>query len=205
MALTLQVKQVLYAGEYELMIKDANNCIGLKTFVIEQAGPPLEILYSITDDSTINLAIVGGDTSSFAYIWEPFGQGNSVTGSLGETFMVTVTDAQGCSDTASITIPDSTFNTIPTLSQWSKFILLLLLCQLAVRRLTGNPLQIRNVLVYFFWPAFIKVSLLMIISILLIFQEFTMLDLLGVLFSTYLIVDIWAIYSRYKIRHHDKV
>jgi hypothetical protein len=100
----------LAVGNYSVTITDANGCSTLRNFSLSQPAP-LSATLATTDvncfggnDGTA-LAIVTGGTPPFTYSWIAPGGGtpdplNLVSG----TYTVTITDANGCTFTGSVTI-----------------------------------------------------------------------------------------------------
>ncbi|MGB0390609.1 MAG: T9SS type A sorting domain-containing protein [Salibacteraceae bacterium] len=97
-------------GTYSLTITDANNCQVDSTFTITQ---PVTMVSSISnsmdvmcmnDASGSATAVANGGTSPYTYMWS-----NSVTTALNDAitaglYEVTITDANGCIDSSSVTI-----------------------------------------------------------------------------------------------------
>ncbi|MEL1255957.1 T9SS type A sorting domain-containing protein [Flavobacterium sp. DGU38] len=101
----------LAAGNYTVTITDANACTITRNFTITQ--PPV---LNATAAAQTNIACNGGATGSatvavtggtpgYTYLWAPTG-GTAATASglVAGTYTVTVTDANGCTDTQSFTI-----------------------------------------------------------------------------------------------------
>ena len=100
----------LAAGNYTVTVTDANNCTSTQTVIITQ---PPALLLSITQ---VNIACFGmangsatatvsGGTGSSTYLWQPAGQTTaSLTGLVAGSYTCTITDANGCVTTQSITI-----------------------------------------------------------------------------------------------------
>lgn len=97
------------SGLYEVTVTNAQGCSGRDTFQVEEL-PPLA-----TDLSIINgEPLCEGDTvfaqveqNFAAYNWEQGGSGQVVPVVQGGTYQVTVTDAQGCTATDSITVVEN--------------------------------------------------------------------------------------------------
>ena len=99
----------LNAGTYAVTVTDANGCSGT-TFAEVEAAEAVVFVADRDDincfnaqDGSITVSIVTGD-SPFTYQWSPTGQGSSLTGLGAGTYVVTVTAANGCSATASISL-----------------------------------------------------------------------------------------------------
>jgi gliding motility-associated-like protein len=103
----------LTAGSYTVTVKDANGCISLASIILTQP-PALTGLVTNTpvlcNGGTGTATITaGGGTPAYTYAWTPGGNSNSAaTGLSAGTYTVTLTDAHGCSFTASTTITQPT-------------------------------------------------------------------------------------------------
>jgi gliding motility-associated-like protein len=99
----------LNAGTYAVTLTDANGCSGTTYAEVEAAEAVVfvadrdDINCFNAQDGSITVSIVTGD-GPFTYQWSPAGQGSSLTGLGAGTYVVTVTAANGCSATASITL-----------------------------------------------------------------------------------------------------
>ena len=103
----------LAAGTYVVSIVDANNCQASATVTITEPANSLsasisaQINNSCFGDSLGSASVsVSGGTAPYSYSWNtiPAQTGAVATGLGAGTYIVTVTDANGCSDTASVTI-----------------------------------------------------------------------------------------------------
>ncbi len=102
----------LTAGTYTITVTDANGCTKTATAVITQPT-------ALTASTTTTLAscgasngsatvTVGGGTPAYAYLWAPSGGTNALASGLsGGSYTVTVTDANGCTITASATVTNA--------------------------------------------------------------------------------------------------
>jgi gliding motility-associated-like protein len=111
----------LAAGTYSVMITDANGCTANGTATVNNMGSP-----TVTITSSTNVACNGGNTGSaisngtggtgtLTYAWTPAG-GNAATANnltIG-TYTITVTDVNGCQDTAQVTITEPPLLTVST-------------------------------------------------------------------------------------------
>ncbi|GEM_PF-5227958 len=103
----------LTAGNYTVLITDANNCQISESFNISQKEP-LQATISQTNiscnaisDGTATVTVTGG-TGNYTYSWYPTGgSAATATGLVAGTYTVLVTDANQCSVTDSITITGS--------------------------------------------------------------------------------------------------
>jgi gliding motility-associated-like protein len=99
----------LAAGSYIVTVTDADGCTNTQTVVI---GEPQTLLLTtdVTDascpgvtDATINLTITGG-TAPFTIIWDDGTTSEDRSSISSGTFSVVVTDANGCSASATVTV-----------------------------------------------------------------------------------------------------
>ncbi|MBK9176419.1 MAG: gliding motility-associated C-terminal domain-containing protein [Flavobacteriales bacterium] len=105
----------LCAGNYTLLITDANGCDTLINFTINEP-PPLVVTPSQTNltcgglcDGTASVVVMGG-TPNYTYAWTPnvTGQGTpDATGLCAGPYSVLITDANGCTFTQAFTILDA--------------------------------------------------------------------------------------------------
>lgn len=108
-SLTTQSISGLCAGSYTLTVTDANGCTQQSIINITQPQP-LSAVVSATSSScglctgsaSVNVA---GGTSPYAYFWSPSGGTNPTATNLClGSYTCTITDAQGCTTSASVTI-----------------------------------------------------------------------------------------------------
>jgi len=106
----------LIAGSYSVLVTDANGCPLTRNFIISQPSALTVTIPAKTDvtvaggnNGSAAASPVGG-TAPYSYNWtpgNPTGDGSStVSGLSPQTYTLTVTDANGCSATASVTIID---------------------------------------------------------------------------------------------------
>ncbi|MBM3423918.1 MAG: hypothetical protein FJY06_00305 [Bacteroidetes bacterium] len=103
------------AGTYVLSITDANNCVSTQTFVVDSLSPVVlnenQVVLNnptcLVDGSISGLSVSGG-TNTYTYAWQP---GNINTLNIQNlnagNYILTVTDANGCSDTSSLFTMDA--------------------------------------------------------------------------------------------------
>ncbi len=102
----------LSAGTYQLVLTDANNCTSGQTAVVTQpvaltatngGTSPTSCFGSASGQATVH---VTGGRSPYAYTWNtnPAQHASTATGLSAGSYTVTVTDANGCSTTASMTV-----------------------------------------------------------------------------------------------------
>ncbi|MDO9186006.1 MAG: T9SS type A sorting domain-containing protein [Bacteroidia bacterium] len=102
----------LTASTYQIVVKDANNCITASTnIILSEPQASLSVLLSITDPICTNnngIAEVtsSGGTAPYAYLWST--NNNSTTDTISSllagTYSVIVTDTNGCSILDSVTL-----------------------------------------------------------------------------------------------------
>jgi gliding motility-associated-like protein len=100
----------LCAGSYTLTVTDANNCQQNQTVIITQPNP-LNVSINATQISCNAVcngaaaSVVSGGTPPYAYSWLPNGETTpSISNLCAGSYTVTVTDANGCVNTASVTL-----------------------------------------------------------------------------------------------------
>ncbi len=102
----------LTAGTYNLTVIDNKGCIAFSSTTINQPGVPLAVMSDSVDaNATCNgIASVtaSGGTPPYTYKWKTGGQTtDTIKNQCAGTYMVTVTDSNGCTLTTSITIKSS--------------------------------------------------------------------------------------------------
>jgi gliding motility-associated-like protein len=120
----------LAAGSYLVTVLDANGCQGVDVVVVGQPSGALNVTTSVlssfpggtamqcfgdsSGQATVN---VSGGSPIYNIIWDIGSQTtNTITGLSDGTYCVTVTDAQGCSDTACVTLVQPLLLTATTTS-----------------------------------------------------------------------------------------
>ncbi|MEL1245946.1 choice-of-anchor J domain-containing protein [Flavobacterium sp. DGU11] len=106
----------LAAGTYTVTVTDANGCTDTQSFTITQptalnatAGAQTNVSCNGGSNGSATVAVTGGTTPSYTYSWAPSGgTAATATGLAAGTYTVTVTDANGCTDTQSFTITQPT-------------------------------------------------------------------------------------------------
>ncbi|WP_445457405.1 beta strand repeat-containing protein [Flavobacterium sp. HNIBRBA15423] len=100
------------AGTYNVTITDANGCTDIASVTITE---PVALVADAVSDSnaSCNGATDGGATASatggtapYSYLWSNAATTATITGVAAGTYNVTITDANGCTDIASVTITE---------------------------------------------------------------------------------------------------
>jgi large repetitive protein len=108
----------LATGTYTVTVTDANGCTATASILVPSANSPVINISASTNvtcfglcNGTANSSVTGG-TPPYVYAWAPAGgNGANATGLCAGTFTVTVTDANGCTSTAAVTITQPTLVT----------------------------------------------------------------------------------------------
>lgn len=100
----------LCAGTYSVTITDINGCTGTRTVAITSvpaftlSTAPSNVSCNGGNNGSATVTATGG-TGPFTYSWAPYGGSNATaTGLVAGTYTVTVTDANGCSSTTTVSI-----------------------------------------------------------------------------------------------------
>jgi gliding motility-associated-like protein len=101
------------AGNYSVVVTDANGCTGNGSVTITDMGSPTVTITASTNilcnggNNGSATSSVAGGTGVITYAWTPIG-GNAATGvnMTAQSYTVTVTDANGCQDTAQVTLTE---------------------------------------------------------------------------------------------------
>ena len=110
----------LAAGPYAVTVTDANGCMAMQSFTVNEPAPiALSITHNNMDSAT---AIASGGTGAFTFAWSN-GQTTATASGLmnNTTYMVTVTDANGCTAMDSVNIAFINVSTIEHLNNLSMF------------------------------------------------------------------------------------
>ena len=102
----------LPAGDYEIFVRDLNDCLTSCSFSIEDPDcsnfflgfSQINPSCGATDDGSIALQVSGLDPIQYVWSDDQFNGLSSISNLGGGLYEVTVTDAAGCSDRASITL-----------------------------------------------------------------------------------------------------
>jgi len=111
---TTQSISSLSAGTYTVTVTDANSCTGNASTTVNE---PLELIASATatdvscnggSDGTATASVSGG-TTNYSYLWDAAVGSQTTataTGLSAGTYIITVTDGNGCTDTASAIVTE---------------------------------------------------------------------------------------------------
>lgn len=107
----------LDGGTYDVTITDANACVLIESITINE---PAQLVVSIVgtdvscngaNDGTAVASSVGG-TGAYTYNWTPAATGDNISALSPGNYTVTVTDANGCTDSSSVTIIEDNLLTL---------------------------------------------------------------------------------------------
>lgn len=103
----------LTAGTYNITVTDANSCTAAVNTTITQPATPVSASVSNVIDPSCNgsndgsaTAAASGGTSPYSFLWDNGQSGAAVTGLAAGTYIVSATDANGCTATSNATISE---------------------------------------------------------------------------------------------------
>ncbi len=110
---TTRTASGFWAGTHTVVVTDANGCTDSASIVVTQPASAVDasasMLSSVScfggNDGTATASASGG-TAPYTYQWSTGGSGATATGLSAQWYTVTVTDANGCSDTARVRIQE---------------------------------------------------------------------------------------------------
>ncbi len=112
-SVTLATRSGLVAGNYVCTITDATGCQKTQSFTITQP-PALTNTVSQTNVSCFGGAngtatvVASGGTGAYTYLWSNGATNTSITSLVAGTYVCTITDANNCTKTQSVTITQPT-------------------------------------------------------------------------------------------------
>ena len=104
----------LAAGEYDIIIRDANGCVGSTVVELDQAGPaPFIVTPMVTNANCLlldgSISLMGAPAGS-TYAWNgpnaPFPNASMISNLQSGIYTVTVTDMNGCDTALTIAVDD---------------------------------------------------------------------------------------------------
>lgn len=100
----------LTAGDYTVVVVDANGCIASTTVAVSQPSPIVITGIStptILNDGTASATVSGG-TPPYTYAWNNGGTTQTITNLISGTYTLTVTDNNNCTSTGAIVVQQFT-------------------------------------------------------------------------------------------------
>lgn len=117
----------LAPGTYSVLVEDANGCLEDASFIVGAGVDPcdgvnIEISFDVTDESSpgaedgaIDATVTGG-TEPYTYSWASGQDTEDISGLAGGSYVLMVTDADGCTGTDDVSVGTGTgVNEIPAL------------------------------------------------------------------------------------------
>ena len=114
----------LGAGTYSLTVTDASGCTSESSATIDDSNAPMSSASATPttcgeNNGSATVTATGGQ-APYTYVWSSADTDNMIDGLEPGTYEVTVTDANGCTDSSSVTVDDSnspevTVNSSPTM------------------------------------------------------------------------------------------
>ena len=110
---TLQNISGVAAGNYQVTITDVNGCSTSTSATVTQPTQPLQLVQTALNnvscyggnDGSININVSGG-TGGYSYNWSTGVNTSAINNLIAGVYSVNVTDANGCSSTMQVTIPE---------------------------------------------------------------------------------------------------
>jgi hypothetical protein len=112
---TMQNLSNIGGGTYSVTVTDANGCTKTASATVNQSTANITATTTVTNAScssntgSITLAVSGG-TAPYTYLWNNNATTQNLSNLSGGAYSVTITDANGCTKTASATVNQSTAN-----------------------------------------------------------------------------------------------
>jgi hypothetical protein len=105
----------LVAAIYDVTITDANGCSLVNTGTVGQPSPIVLAATSVSDTSNAGVGsasvVATGGTAPYTYAWSDGQTTDVATGLIPGDYTVTTTDANGCTQTETVTVSDFTGTT----------------------------------------------------------------------------------------------
>jgi hypothetical protein len=95
---------VNYGGVFSVMVIDSNGCTGTAQVTVVANAPITPVITGVRSFCDGESAVLSGQPGFVSYLWSTGDTTQSIEVSNAGTYTLTVTDANGCSGTASVTI-----------------------------------------------------------------------------------------------------
>jgi SprB repeat/Secretion system C-terminal sorting domain len=98
----------LTAGTYTVTVTDSKGCVAIRSVTLTQPSA-IVITPTVTNATCLPVGsvsvVASGGTGTYTYLWSTGATTSSITSMAGGTYSVTVTDANGCRNSATIIVP----------------------------------------------------------------------------------------------------
>ncbi|HLP20402.1 MAG TPA: T9SS type A sorting domain-containing protein, partial [Chitinophagales bacterium] len=117
--------QNLPGGNYTIQVSDSNGCTATATVTVDEADP-IQFATATTNanigaaDGGVQVTNPTGGTAPFTFAWNTGDTTQNLTATAGGTYSVTVTDSNGCTETATVIVQENP-NSVSVLAEEFSF------------------------------------------------------------------------------------